>query len=63
MWRTWRVELRITFDADQFTEIDVVNLMNRAGLQVGVGEGRPFSKKSAGMGYGTFKIINREDAR
>lgn len=54
MWRTWSAALRLTYDADQFREQDVVNLLERAGLQVGVGEGRPFSKNSAGMGWGTF---------
>lgn len=60
MWRRWEVTLIVTFDGDQFTNSDVVNLFNRAGLQVGVGEGRPFSKSSNGMGYGTFEIVNRE---
>lgn len=34
----------------------MVNLLSRAGLQVGIGEGRPDSKKSAGMGYGLFTV-------
>lgn len=54
MWREWGATVRIRYDADQFTASDVVNLMERAGLQVGIGEGRPDSKKSAGMGYGMF---------
>jgi hypothetical protein len=56
MWRTWAADVRIFFDADQFTPTDVVNLLMRAGMQVGVGEGRPFSKKSAGLGFGTFTV-------
>ncbi len=56
MWRTWGADVRLTFDADQFTSTDVVNLLMRAGLQVGIGEGRPDSKKSAGMGYGLFTV-------
>jgi len=56
MWRKWSAVLTITFDGDQFSKQDVVNLLHRAGLQVGVGEGRPDSKKSHGMGWGTFKI-------
>lgn len=56
MWRTWAVDLRARFDADQFTLSDVVNLLARAGTQVGIQEGRPFSKKSAGMGWGTFVV-------
>ena len=56
MWRTWGADVRITFDADQFTLADVTNLLSRAGLQVGIGEGRPDSKKSAGLGYGLFTV-------
>lgn len=56
MWREWKAVLKIRFDADQFTAEDVYNLMMRAGMQVGVGEGRPSSKSSTGMGFGTFEI-------
>jgi hypothetical protein len=54
MWRRWACTLRITFDGDQFSEQDIVNLLERAGQQVGIGEGRPSSKKSHGMGWGLF---------
>lgn len=57
MWRNWSLTLRVTFDSDQFTASDVVNLYHRAGIQVGIGEGRPFSKKSNGMGFGLFEIV------
>jgi hypothetical protein len=56
MWRQWACKLRMKFDADQFTDADVANLLERAGTQVGVQEGRPFSKESNGMGYGTFRL-------
>ncbi len=56
MWRKWAVDLRVTWDADQFTLADVVNLLDRAGQQVGVGEGRPDSKSSAGVGWGMFRV-------
>ena len=56
LWREWTTNLRIKFDADQFTLNDIVNLMSRAGQQVGIGEGRPFSKSSNGLGFGTFRI-------
>jgi len=56
MWRTWAAQVRLTFDGDQFTATDVTNLLARAGLQVGIGEGRPFSKSSAGMGFGLFRV-------
>lgn len=57
MWREWWVDLNMRYDADQFTRDDVVNLLERAGQQVGVGEGRPFSKNSAGMGWGMFSTV------
>lgn len=57
MWDAgWEAEIRITFDGDQFTLSDISNLLMRVGMQVGVGEGRPDSPKSAGMGWGTFRI-------
>lgn len=56
MWRKWSAKIRIRYDADQFTVQDVANLMQRVGLQVGIGEGRPDSRSSAGLGWGTFEI-------
>ena len=56
MWREWALNVIIRFDADQFTTSDVVNLISRAGEQVGIGEGRPFSKSSNGLGFGTFAV-------
>lgn len=52
----WKAKLRIRWDADQFTLEDVTNLLARVGSQVGIGEGRPDSKNSAGMGWGLFRI-------
>ena len=57
MFRKWSATIAIRYDADQFTETDVVNLMARVGEQVGIGEGRPDSRDSAGMGWGTFRIV------
>jgi hypothetical protein len=57
MWDPgWEAIVRVKFDADMFTANDVANLMHRVGLQVGVGEGRPNSKKSCGLGWGLFEI-------
>lgn len=56
MWREWRLNVVLRFDGDQFTASDVINLISRAGEQVGIGEGRPYSKSSNGLGYGTFKV-------
>ena len=58
MWDEWEAVVRVRFDADQFTVSDVANLMVRVGMQVGIGEGRPDSKNSAGMGWGTFEVVN-----
>jgi hypothetical protein len=59
MWRPgWEAVVRVKFDADQFTLTDVANLLMRVGMQVGVGEGRPDSKTSTGMGWGTFDVVS-----
>lgn len=60
-YHDWSATIRIRFDRDQFTLTDVSNLMARVGLQVGIGEGRPDSKKSAGMGWGLFTIAIQDD--
>ena len=58
LWREWSADVRVRFDEDQFTASDVVNLLSRAGQQVGIGEGRPFSRQSNGMGFGLFTVEN-----
>lgn len=59
MWREgWEAVVRLRFDADQFTVSDVANLLMRAGQQVGIGCGRPFSPNSSGLDWGTFEIVN-----
>jgi hypothetical protein len=60
MWKYWRCKVSVEYDADQFTEKDVANLLMRAGIQVGVGEGRPDSKKSVGCGWGTFRVLSEK---
>ena len=56
MWREWAAVVRVRFDQDQFAAQDVINLFHRVGAQVGIGEGRPDSRASAGLGFGTFEI-------
>lgn len=56
MWREWSANVQVSYDADQFTLQDVTNLMSRVGQQVGIGEGRPDSRESAGLGWGTFAL-------
>ena len=55
----WKSKLKIRWDADQFTIEDVYNLLIRVGMQVGLCEGRPDSKKSVGMGWGLFDVIKK----
>jgi hypothetical protein len=62
-YHDWQATIRIRFDADQFTLADVTNLMSRVGLQVGIGEGRPDSKNSAGMGWGLFEIETAKEGK
>ncbi len=62
MWSEgWQAKVRIRFDADQFTLEDLANLMMRAGMQVGIGEGRPDSPNSNGMGWGIFMSVKGGD--
>jgi len=56
VWDQWEIEAVLRWDADQFSAGDVINLLSRAGQQVGVGAGRPDSKMSNGMGWGTFRV-------
>jgi hypothetical protein len=55
-YHNWAADARIRWDEDQFSVTDVTNLLSRVGLQVGLGEGRPDSKDSAGMGWGLFTL-------
>ena len=63
MYQKWGAILNIVYDADQFKEEYVYNLIARAGLQVGICEGRPFSAKSAGLGYGLFEIVPETEVK
>lgn len=62
-YHKWYAKVKIRFDADQFTTSDVSNLLSRVGMQVGLCEGRPDSKNSAGMGWGTFKIEENNEVK
>jgi len=63
MWDKWQADVRIRYDADQFSVSDVSNLLARVGEQVGLCEGRPDSKSSAGMGWGTFRLATEAEAK
>jgi hypothetical protein len=61
MWDKWSAKIRIRFDESMIGIKDVVNLMVRVGMQVGIGEGRPDSRNSAGLGWGLFRIKNEKE--
>jgi hypothetical protein len=58
----WAAKVRIRWDKDQFSLQDVTNLLMRVGMQGGIGEGRPDSKNSPGMGWGLFEIVDSVEA-
>lgn len=60
MWEEWNALVRIRFDQGMFSATDIINLMMRVGMQVGIGEGRPDSRDSAGLGWGLFEIVQEE---
>jgi hypothetical protein len=62
MWRRWSCDLRVSWDLDQFSLEDVSNLLERAGQQVGIGEGRNCSRKSNGVGWGCFTVAETAKA-
>ena len=53
----WRATVTLRWDEDQFSSTDIANLMLRAGMQVGIGEGRPDSPNSNGIGWGQFELF------
>lgn len=59
-YHNWSAKVRIRWDERQFTLEDVTNLLFTVGQQVGIGEGRPDSKHSAGMGWGLFEVEGAE---
>jgi hypothetical protein len=60
MYSNWAARLTIRYDMDQFKMNDVLNLVARCGMQVGIGAGRPDSKASAGCGFGLFQVVPTE---
>jgi hypothetical protein len=51
-FRAWKFVVTCDVDSDALTEADVINLVNRAGFGVGIGEWRP----EKGGEYGRFAI-------
>jgi hypothetical protein len=63
LYKDWASVLNIKYDAGQFRDRDVINLLSRVGEQVGIGAGRPDSRESSGCGWGTFRIVQGEEER
>lgn len=63
LWRDWSCNLRLRYDCDQFARLDIANLLLRVGTQVGIGEGRPDSKTSNGLGFGLFTTTDSAAAQ
>ena len=61
MFDTWSAKIVVDYDGDMFGVQDLYNLFMRLGLQVGIGAGRPDSKTSAGMGWGTFRVVSTRE--
>ena len=57
LYREWSAVLRIKYDAGMISAQSLGSLIMRLGCQVGIGEGRPDSKNSVGLGYGLFEIV------
>ena len=57
----WEAIVTIRYNADVLSADEVANLLAHAGEFVGIGEGRPSSKNSSGMGWGLFKIVTDDD--
>lgn len=52
----WSADITMRYDSDMFVAQDIVHLLMRAGMQVGIGEGRPDSRESAGMDWGLYRL-------
>jgi len=49
----WSIDLELDYDTKTFTAETIVNMLARAGLYVGIGDGRPEKK---GHNYGRFRV-------
>lgn len=58
-FKTWRVELLVSYNASSVSPEQIINLLNLAGFGVGVGEWRPEKDGS----YGRFHVATGADMR
>jgi hypothetical protein len=52
----WKLRFLVDYDADLLQPSDIVNLINRAGFGVGIGEWRP----ERGGEYGRYEVLTGE---
>jgi hypothetical protein len=52
----WSMILTIDYDAELIGPETLINLLQRAGFGVGLGEGRPSSPKHSVLGWGRFQV-------
>lgn len=57
---TWTATLRIQYNPEVLDESTVVNLLYRAGIGVGIGEGRP---EKGDQGWGRFEIVQSKKGK
>lgn len=60
---SWACEIEVEFDADLVSANDVANLLARAGMQIGIGELRPFGRKSFGGDFGMWTVATSKAKR
>lgn len=53
----WTAVVEIEFDPSNIKAGQVVNLLNRGGLHIGIGDGRP--QKKTDMGWGRFEVVEQ----
>lgn len=54
----WTLRPTILYDASLITVESILNALVRAGRQIGIGEGRPMSRRSYGVGWGLFELAD-----
>lgn len=60
-FQKWKATLVIEYDSDALSAENVVNLLDRAGYKVGIGEGRP--EKQSGLDWGRFEVVAEKEVK
>jgi hypothetical protein len=56
MFEQWATTLRVTWDENQFSKADVINLIDLAGHLCGIGAFRPDEPLGRNMDFGRFEV-------